>query len=157
MDQNWNEKGRAALEGMLRDPVLVKLLEKSNLTRVQFETVLLDQLGSDLADKELTHEEMSELRLAGEKISRGAFNRSLSQARANIAESIHTVLLLGYAGLLESPGLACFVEASESLRAHLEEIRGSIGHDESHGRFVESLLVDLEQAMDSLFGRERDT
>src|SRR5574341_1062849 len=97
-----DEAVHQAIENMLRDPVLARLLERSNLTKAQFETVLLDQIGSALANRSLTREEMTQLRLRGQKISRGAFNRTLFQARTNIAESVYTVLVLGYSGLLGS-------------------------------------------------------
>ncbi len=153
-----NEAVRQTIENLLRDPVLVRLLQRSNLTKTQFETVFLDQIGSDLANKSLTREEMSELRMPGRKVSRGAFNRSLLQARTNIAESVYTVLVLGYCGLLDSPSLAPFVEASERLRSQTERLREvSHGDETSYALLVEPLLEDLERATESLHGRERDT
>ncbi len=139
------------------DRVLWKLLERSNLTRTQFETMLVDQLGSDMANKTLTREEMTRFRRNRAKISRGAFNRTLQQARSNVVESVHTVLLLGYCGLLESPSLAPFLEASERLRTKIVELRDSAQADvESYNRTVDSLLEDLETAYDALRGRKRD-
>src|SRR6059036_3029607 len=61
------------------------LLKKSNLTKTQFETILVDQLGSEIANKALTREEMTRLRQTRAKISRGAFNRTLKQARTNVS------------------------------------------------------------------------
>ncbi|MFB0568554.1 MAG: hypothetical protein ACETV0_02905 [Nitrososphaeria archaeon] len=48
-------------------------------------------------------------------MSKGAFNRSLSQAHKNVRESLFTTLLMGYLGLLESPSLASFSELGERL------------------------------------------
>ncbi len=107
----------------MEDRILLKLLERSNLTKAQFETILLDQIGSDMADKSLTREEMTQLRRKGPKISRGSFNRTLRQARENVTESVHTVLLLGWSGLLDSPSLAPFVEASARLRIQPEALK----------------------------------
>ncbi len=153
-----NASVRRAIENLVRDPVLARLLERSNLTKAQFETVLLEQIGSDLANKSLTREEMTQLRLPGQKISRGAFNRSLFQARTNIAQSVYTVLVLGYCGLLDSPSLAPFVEASDRLRRQTERLREvSRGDRTSYASLVESLLEDLEKATESLHGRGRDT
>jgi hypothetical protein len=160
MGQNdeWKEKTREALRGTLQDPILLKLLERSNLTRAQFETILLDQIGREMANKTLTREEMTRLRGNKAKISRGSFNRTLRQARGNVAESVHTVLLLGWSGLLESPSLAPFLEASERLRIQTESIRNASENDSSTYRnLVSSLLEDLEDAFDALRGKKRDT
>ena len=138
--------------------MLSKLFKQSNLTTAQLETILVDQLGEDLADKTLTREEMTHLRRLGGKVSRGAFNRTLQQARANISEAVYTVLLLGYSGLLESPSLAPFLEASERLRGQTEQLREAAQNDLSlYHNLVASLLEDLERATETLRGRERDT
>lgn len=149
---------RQAIENLHRDPVLARLLERSNLTRAQFETVVLDQIGTDLANKSLTREEMTQLRPHRHKISRGAFNRTLFQARTNVAESVYTVLVLGYCGLFSSPSLAPFVEASERLKSQIERLKDvSQGDPASYSSLVESLLEDLEKATQSLHGKTRDT
>jgi len=156
-DTDWSERARSAIRGTVQDPVLSRLLERSNLTAAQFETVLVDQLGADLAEKPLTREEMTRLRRAGRKTSRGAFNRTLQQARTNIAEAVYTVLLLGYGGLLESPSLAPFLEASERLRSKTEQLREAArGDPNAYRSLVDSLLEDLERATDALRGKERD-
>ncbi len=140
------------------DRILLKLLERSNLTKAQFETILLDQIGSDMADKSLTREEMTQLRRKGPKISRGAFNRTLRQARENVTESVHTVLLLGWSGLFDSPSLAPFVEASERLRIQTEPIKQAALSDGSeYASLVDTLLSDLEEAFEALRGKKRDT
>jgi hypothetical protein len=153
----WEERTRDAIEATLQDPILLKLLQRSNLTRTQFETILLDQIGSEMAEKTLSREEMTRLRRNGAKVSRGAFNRTLRQARGNVAESIHTVLLLGWSGLLESPSLAPFVEASERLRIQTQAIREASENDSATYRgLLSSLLDDLEDAFDALRGKKRD-
>ena len=157
-EHRWQEAARSAIREMFDDPVLSKLLNQSNLTTAQLETILVDQLGEDLADKTLTREEMTHLRHLGGKVSRGAFNRTLQQARANISEAVYTVLLLGYSGLLESPSLAPFLEASERLRGQTEQLREASQNDLSlYHSLVASLLEDLERATETLRGRERDT
>ncbi len=134
------------------------LLGRSNVTGAQFETLLIDQLGHDLANKRLTREEMAQISRRGKEISRGALNRTLRQARKNISEAIHTVLLLGYGGLFDSPSLAPFVEASERLKSQTAQLRESA---EQNGKIyqaaVEQLLESLEEAFQALYGRSRDT
>lgn len=157
-EQDWYEKALSAIRGTLQDLILSRLLERSNLTAAQFETVLVDQLGTDLAEKPLTREEMTHLRRTGGKISRGAFNRTLQQARTNITEAVYTVLLLGYGGLLESPSLAPFLEASERLKSKTDQLREAAQGDPiTYRGLVDSLLEDLERATDALRGKKRDT
>jgi hypothetical protein len=134
-----------------------KLLERSGLSEAQFETLLLDQLGSEMANKRLTREEMAQLRRSSGKISRGSFYRTLQQARSNVSESIHTILLLGYGGLLESPSLAPYLEASERLRGFTDQLReGTRLGPEAHRRALDTLMDDLENAYAALRGKERD-
>ena len=154
---SWKESARGSIRDLLADPVLRIMLERSSLTKAQFETFLLDQMGSEIADKRLNRHEMALLRRDRGGITRGSFNRTLKQGRTNVSESIHTMLLLGYCGLLESPGLAPFVEASDRLRTQLEELRKATGSDEAlFNRTVKQMLEDLEQAYRALMGWDRD-
>ena len=152
---DWGEEGRSAMRKVLEDRLLSTLLMRSNLTRTQFETIFVDQLGPDLANKSLTKEEMTELRHLGRKISRGAFNRTLRQAHSNIAESIYTILLLGYSGLLDSPSLAPFIEASERLRGQMGRFKEPLTDSVLYRDLIESILHDLDEATDALRGRRR--
>ena len=98
--------------------------------------------------------------LRGDKkgISRGSFNRTLRQARENVVEAIHTVLLLGYSGLTESPSIAPFLEASEHLKSQTSQLRDAAQNNpEFYLRTVESIVDDLDQAFRAMFGRNRDT
>lgn len=132
-------------------------MARSNLTRAQFETLVVDQLGHDMANKRLTRDEMAQLLRNQRGISRGALNRTLRQARVNISEAIHTVLLLGYGGLMESPSLAPFLEASERLKGHTSQLR-ELGEEPNHYReMVDGILQDLEEAFQALYGKTRDT
>ena len=154
----WREETRRSIQEILEDPIIAKLLGRSNVTGAQFETLLIDQLGHDLANKRLTREEMAQISRRGREISRGALNRTLRQARENISEAIHTILLLGYGGLFDSPSLAPFVEASERLRSQTAQLRESAEQNEkmSHAT-VEHLLESLEEAFQALYGKSRDT
>jgi len=101
---------------------------------------------------------MAQITRKRKEISRGALNRTLRQARENISEAIHTILLLGYGGLFDSPSLAPFVEASERLRSQTAQLRESA---EQNGKMyqatVENLLESLEEAFQALYGKSRDT
>jgi hypothetical protein len=156
--RGWHEGTRSVIEETLRDRILSALLQRSNLTRAQFETLLVDQLGHDMANKRLTRNDMAQLRRDQKGISRGSFNRTLKQARENVVEAIHTVLLLGYCGITESPSIAPFLEASERLKGQTSQLRDASQNDpEVYLRTVDSIIDDLEQAFRAMFGRNRDT
>lgn len=100
---------------------------------------------------------MAQLRRDEKEISRGAFNRTLRQARENVVEAIHTVLLLGYCGIMESPSIAPFLEASERLKGQTSHLRDAAQNDpEAYRRTVDSIIDDLEHAFGAIFGRNRD-
>lgn len=153
----FDERPDSVVLQMLKDPVVSKLLNKSSLTKVQFEALIIDQLGDEIANRRLSRAEMAKIAHHGTGISRGALNRTLAQAKANVSGAIHTFLLLGYSGILESPSLAPFVEASERLKSNTVIAResGEIG-DGDYERLVESLLHDLEEAAGALTRRRRD-
>jgi len=156
--KDWHEGTRAVIEETLRDRILSALLQRSNLTIAQFETLLVDQLGHDMANKRLTRSDMAQLRRDEKGISRGSFNRTLRQARENVVEAIHTVLLLGYCGLTESPSIAPFLEASERLKAQTSQLKDAAQHEpEVYQRTVDSIIDDLEHAFHAIFGKNRDT
>ena len=150
----WQEGTRASVKAILKDPIVLRLLSRSNLTRAQFETILVDQLGHDMANKQLTRTEMAQLMRNQKGISRGALNRTLRQARENVSEAIHTILLLGYGGLIDTPALAPFVEASELLKSQMTQF-GELTHADSkeYAERVDTLIEDLEIAFQALYGK----
>src|SRR5947199_10253532 len=127
--KGWHEGTRAVIEETLRDRILSALLQRSNLTGAQFETLLVDQLGHDMANKRLTRSDMAQLRRDKKGISRGSFNRTLRQARENVVEAIHTVLLRGYCGLTESTSIAPLLKVSERLKTQTSQLRNAAKHD----------------------------
>jgi predicted DNA-binding protein (UPF0251 family) len=150
----WQEGARTSVKSILEDPIVSRLLSRSNLTPAQFETLLVDQLGHDMANKQLTRTEMARLMRNKEGISRGALNRTLRQARENVSEAIHTILLLGYGGLMDSPALAPFVEASELLKSQMTQF-GELaeGDPKLYGERIDMLIEDLEAAFQALYGK----
>ena len=141
----------------MKDPIISKLLIRSNLTPAQFETLLIDQLGQDIANTRLTREEMAEVMRNKKGISRGALNRTLKQARENTSEAIHTILLLGYGGLIASPSLMPFVDASEQLKSQVSQLKEAYGEKtERYSEAIEILLDRLEEAFDAIYKRDRD-
>src|SRR2546422_1608707 len=110
--QGWHEGTRAVIEETLRDRILSALLQRSNLTGAQFETLLVDQLGHDMANKRLTRSDMAQLRRGEKGINPGSFNKNPRQRRENVVEGNHTVLLLGYCGFAQIPSIAPLLETS---------------------------------------------
>src|SRR6266487_2009526 len=150
----WQEGTRASVKSILKDPIVLRLLSRSNLTRAQFETLIMDQLGHDMANKQLTRGEMAQLVRNQKGISRGALNRTLRQGRENVSEAIHTILLLGYGGLIDSPALAPFVEASELLKSQMiqfEELAKD--NPKLYAERADAIIEDLEDAFQALYGK----
>ena len=105
------------------DPIVKIIARNSHLTRTQLETLLIDLLAENLAGKPLKYDEKASFRLTKAKISRGAFNRTLRQAKENVIGSIYTVLLLGYLGVFESTTLDPYLEIANKLHEYLEAYR----------------------------------
>ena len=93
------------------------------MTRTQLETLLIDILADNLARKPLKYDEKARLRSLKEGVSRGAFNRTLKQARQNIIKSIYTVILLGYFGIFENTQLDPYLEVARKLQTYIESYR----------------------------------
>jgi hypothetical protein len=150
----WQEGTKASVKSILKDPIVSKLLLRSNVTKAQFETLLVDQLGHDMANKRLTRNEMAQLMRNAKGISRGALNRTLRQARENVSEAIHTILLLGYGGLIDTPALAPFVEASELLKSQMTQLE-ELARDNPrlYRERIDTLIEDLEEAFQALYGK----
>lgn len=104
----------------INDPIAKILLKNSHLTRPQLETLLIDILAEKLLDRRMIYEEKAHLRLLKSGVSRGAFNRTLRQSRANVIRSVYTIILLGYLGVLESPRMEPYLELANKLHEFAE-------------------------------------
>lgn len=137
----------------LSDPIVKILTKNSHLTKTQLETLLIDVLAENLAGKTLRYEEKAKLRLLRTGISRGAFNRTLKQARRNIIESVYTILLLGYLGVFEDTSLDPYLEASNKLQAYMSAYReipnDTKGRNEQM-RIVSMFREELEASLEQL-------
>ena len=117
----FKEKTKKWLERSLDDPFVKTLLKNSILTKTQLETLLIDVLAENIYGKPLKYEEKAKIRLLA--VSRGAFNRTLRQARWNVIRSIYTILLLGYLGVFEDTSLDPYLEIANKLRVYLDAHR----------------------------------
>jgi len=147
------EEVQAWLMSLNKDPIFKILLKNSNLTKVQAETFLIDILAEKIANKKLVYEEKAKLRLIKSGVSRGAFNRTLAQARKNIIKSIYTVILLGYLGIFDDPRLEPYIEIASKIKTYTEKYReiwetGKIGEDQI--KFLQVLQSEIEKSLSNL-------
>ncbi len=141
------------LTSSLSDPIVKILAKNSHLTRTQLETLLIDILAQNASVKPLKYDEKARLRLTKAKISRGAFNRSLRQAKENVIKAIYTVLLLGYLGIFESTTLDPYLEIANKLHEYLEaykDISNKSGHLDEHLKAIELIREELETSLKQL-------
>jgi len=144
--QNW-------LKRSLEDPIAEMLSKNSNLTKTQLETLLIDVLAENMSSKELKYEEKAKLRQTKAAISRGSFNRTLKQAKQNVVQSMYTIFLLGYFGLLEDTSLAPYLEVANKLKAYTEAYRDLLSNHEGaqeQSQVIGMLREELETMLDQL-------
>jgi len=137
------------------DPIVKILAKNSNLTKTQLETLLIDILATNIAGKPLKNEEKARLRLSKAEISRGAFNRTLRQARKNVIQSMYTIILLGYLGMFNSTRLDPYLEAASKLQHYVSAYRDILSNDklaEEQLRIVSMLREELESSLERLSG-----
>lgn len=99
-----------------QDPLTDLLLKNSNLTRTQFETLVIDMLTDIISDEKISFHQKSLLR--NKKTSRGSFSRSLSQARSNVISSVFTIVLLSYIGVFDQRPFDEYYVLAEKLKEY---------------------------------------
>lgn len=114
--KNW-------LKETKNDRIINILIKKSNLTKIQFETFILDLIFRTNRINELDNKLRIVSRSDKDQVSRGSFNRTRKQALTNIVRSIYTVLLFGYLGLFDTPQLEPFIEGANRLKSYMESIK----------------------------------
>lgn len=137
----------------LNDPIVKILAKNSHLTRTQLETLLIDVLSENATGKPLKYEEKARLRLTKAKISRGAFNRTLKQAKENVIKAIYTVLLLGYLGIFESTTLDPYLEVANKLQEYMSAYSNIPNKSEElneHLKVIEMIREELETSLKQL-------
>jgi len=141
------------LTGSITDPIVKIIASNSTLTATQLETLLIDILADNISAKSLTFDEKACLRLTKAKISRGAFNRTLRQAKQNVIKSIYTVLLLGYLGIFESTTLDPYLEIANKLHEYTEAYKGMSGKADTlneRAKVIEIIREELETSLKQL-------
>ncbi|MCX8171229.1 MAG: hypothetical protein N3E47_04570 [Candidatus Bathyarchaeota archaeon] len=153
MDPKVKEEIQRWLTSLNNDPIFKILLKNSNLTKVQAETFLIDVLAEKIVDKRIIYEDKAKLRLIKSGVSRGAFNRTLAQARKNIIRSIYTVILLGYLGVFDDPRLEPYIEISNKICAYREKYRElweTRQVSEKQIKILQTLQNEIEKGLSTL-------
>ena len=138
---------------VINDPIVEILTKNSNLTKTQLETLLIDVLAENITDKSLNFEKKAKLRLLRGGVSRGAFNRTLKQARRNVIKAIYTILLLGYLGFFGNTRLDPYIEIANKLHKYTSIYRNLMENKEmmrEHIRVIEMLHKELEASLEQL-------
>jgi len=141
------------LTASTNDPVVKIIAKNSHLTKTQLETLLIDILSENISGKPLKYDEKASLRLTKAEISRGAFNRTLRQAKENVIKSIYTVLLLGYLGIFETTTLDPYLEIANKLHEYLEAYKNIPNGSQElsdHLKVIEIIREQLETSLKQL-------
>lgn len=111
------------IDRSFKDPVTGILLKYSNLTKIQFETLIIDLVSENISDIGITYKDKAILR--SKKVSRGSFSRTLTQARGNIISAIYTILLLSYIGFFEEAPFEEYHHLSNKLKEYVKILQNS--------------------------------
>lgn len=148
---SFKKSAQKWLQSYLDDSFVKILAKNSNLTGIQLETLLIDILAEKMAGKRLKYEEKAEMRPLA--VTRGAFNRTLRQARKNIIRSIYAVLLLGYLGVFEDTSLTPYLEIANKLQNYMNSYREILENKvakEEHLKIMNRLHEELEVSLEQL-------
>jgi hypothetical protein len=135
----------SSLTRLKSDRLARTILQNSHLTEVQFATLVIDVLWP-ASQPPLVNEGP---RFGRRRVSKGAFNRSLAQARRNVIKSIYTVFLLAYFGLFDSPKLEPFLRLGDEMKSFLDA-KHETGHEDDFE--AHDAMKVLENALESSIG-----
>ena len=143
------EQSQSAIDwslARLKDDRLARtILQNSHLTEVQFATLVIDVLWPSSQPSHGNGVPRSGRR----QVSKGAFNRSLAQARRNVIKSIYTVFLLAYFGLFDSPKLEPFLRLGDEMKTVLDAKHETGREGDFEAR---DAMKALENALESSIG-----
>jgi hypothetical protein len=137
----------------MNDHITILLMKNSHLTKTQLETLLIDFLAANIASKPLKNEEKAQFRLFSAKISRGAFNRTLKQARNNVIHSIYTIILLGYLGMFENTRLEPYLEIANRLKDYISAYKNMPSDEDQNDEYLKIVSIlreELEKSLEQL-------
>lgn len=140
-----SEEYQKVVQKTFQDPLTDILLKNSVLTRIQFETLVIDMLTDLISEKKLSFDEKTLFR--SNNVSRGSFSRSLGQARKNVISSIFTIVLLSYIGVFDARPFDEYYVLAEKLKeyAAMIESTGKEINKRDLKRFEEELIDGITQ------------
>jgi len=130
----------------IKDPISTILLNNSNLTEIQYESLLINYYTDNMSNNALTYENKTVYR--SKKVSRGSFSRTLSQARKNVISSIYTILLLNYIGIYDSLPFDDYKNLAEKLSEYTSLTQDS--DDRETHSMIRRLELELANGIRSL-------
>ena len=144
---------------ILNDPITKTLLNKSNLTKIQFETMLLHFFIDDASGKSIKYDYKAAYRSFKDPrgiykstkkkgVTRGAFRRVLGQASDNVIKAIYTLILLAYVGILDTPSIQPYVQLSDMVKEYLDELHDIKGIPQGS----KEMKVHLERLKQRIIG-----
>ena len=101
------------IKNSFNDPIMNILLKNSNLTKIQYESLIIEHYTNNVVDNIVTYENKAIYR--SKKVSRGSFRRTLAQGRKNVISSIYTILLLSYVGIYDTYPFEEYKNLTEKL------------------------------------------
>ena len=146
---------------ILREPILKILLQQSILTKAQLETLLIDIIIEDRYGDHIPYQDKAKIRSPKKSttkgVTRGAFNRTLKQARKNITKCMFTMLLLAYLDLFNYNIFRPFEETASNL-AEYRRIREILAEKEeltpeeleSYKVMERTILASIDQLIPTL-------
>lgn len=114
------EEAQKMIQKAFQDPISDILLKRSNLTKTQFETLMIDLLIDIMSEEKIPFKQKTLFRT--KKVSRGSFSRTLGQARGQVISSVFTIILLSYVGVYDIKPFEEYQNLSEKLREYLMTI-----------------------------------
>ena len=102
------------------DPLIAQLVNNSSLTEKQLATYLSYQSGQYKGERSGTYSRL------GQPVAKGAFHRTLQQARNNVRRSIITLILLGYLDITNTSDITYDITELFELGRKLRELKDAI-------------------------------
>jgi hypothetical protein len=124
------------IQKTFKDQIADLLLKNSNLTRIQFETLVIDLLTDVVSDEKVPFSQKAFFRR--NKVSRGSFSRSLAQARGNVISSIFTIVLMSYIGVFDARPFDDYYFLAEKLKEYVTML------EDKESNNSKSLLKQIE-------------
>ena len=148
LDKDSLKESLNTIHSLLKDRLIRELLKRSNMTELQLEVLLIHFTLENLYPGKFSYEEKG--LLCRKKLSRGAFYRSLNQAVENVIEATYTIVLLGYLGLFETPGLQPLLDLSDALKHYRQELASDANLEALDKSDIEILLKKLVATINNI-------